>query len=96
MTVQTTGLTSVESRRRAAGLSRERLGAAAGGISSATVRRIERGLVTPHPATVSALARALDCEPRDIDPKNANAPGGEPDASSKLRVGGAPRESYRT
>ena len=60
----------LERRRLALGYSRERLGAAAGGISSATVRRVERGLVRPHPATRAALARALGCEVEDIFPAN--------------------------
>jgi transcriptional regulator with XRE-family HTH domain len=53
-------------RRLALGYSRERLGAAAGGISSATVKRVERGLVSPHPATLTALAQALGCEVSDL------------------------------
>jgi DNA-binding XRE family transcriptional regulator len=62
------GIGLLQRRRLALGLSRERLGAAAGGISSATVRRVERGLVSPHPATVAALARALNCEVADVFP----------------------------
>ena len=58
----------LEQRRVALGYSRERLGAAAGGVSSATVWRIERGLVTPHHTTRLALARALRCEVADIFP----------------------------
>lgn len=50
----------IERRRRAIGLSRERLGAAAGGIASATVVRIERGLVKSHPSTIAALLAALE------------------------------------
>jgi transcriptional regulator with XRE-family HTH domain len=57
---------SLEVRRRAARLSRERLGALADGISAVTVWRIERRLVQPHPSTVAALARALGCQPCDI------------------------------
>jgi transcriptional regulator with XRE-family HTH domain len=76
------GVGLLQRRRQALGLSRERLGAAAGGISSATVRRVERGLVSPHPATVAALARALNCEVADLfptfdalgDPKDEEAP----------------------
>jgi len=45
--------------RLSVGLSREALGAAAGGISSATVRRIEHAEVRPHPSTVVALLNAL-------------------------------------
>ncbi len=56
----------LEQRRLALGYSRERLGAAAGGISSATVKRVERGLVKPHPATRAALARALGCRIADL------------------------------
>lgn len=57
---------SLETRRLNQGLSREALGAAAGGISSATITRIERGKVRPHRATLSALARALGCHPKDL------------------------------
>lgn len=56
-----------ESHRLALGLSREALGAEAGGISSSTIRRIERGTVSPHRSTVAALARALGF-PRDTVP----------------------------
>ena len=56
---------ALKARRTALGLSRERLGAAAGGISSATIRRAEMGTVTPNPATITALALALlDAERR--------------------------------
>ncbi len=50
-------------RRHALGLSREALGAAAGGVSSATVYRIELGRVRPHPSTVRALLTALEQAP---------------------------------
>jgi transcriptional regulator with XRE-family HTH domain len=62
------GLSPLEQRRLAAGYSRERLGAAAGGISSATVKRVERGLVRPYPATLTALAKALSCKVEDLRP----------------------------
>ncbi len=65
-TISDADLLPLERRRLALGLSRERLGAAAGGLGSATVRRVERGLVRPHPATLSALARALGCEVSDL------------------------------
>jgi transcriptional regulator with XRE-family HTH domain len=61
-------LKPLEQRRLALGYSRERLGAAAGGISSATVKRVERGRVRPHPATRVALARALGCRVADLFP----------------------------
>jgi transcriptional regulator with XRE-family HTH domain len=54
--------TAMEGRRLAAGFSRERLGAAAGGVASATIVRIERGQVTPHPRTMAALLAALELE----------------------------------
>lgn len=50
----------LKARRQALGLSREALGAIAGGVSSATVRRAERGEVRPHPRTLRALLAALD------------------------------------
>lgn len=50
------------------GLSREALGALAGGISSATVARIERGIVDPHRSTKSALATALEIPFEDLWP----------------------------
>ena len=59
MVTHTDGAT-IEQRRLAAGLSRERLGAAAGGVASATIVRVERGLVNPHPRTLAALLAALD------------------------------------
>jgi transcriptional regulator with XRE-family HTH domain len=65
--------TPLEVRRRAAGLSRERLGAAAGAISSATIKRIERGLVRPHPSTRVALAAALRCDERELFPLEADS-----------------------
>ena len=61
---------ALKARRLALALSRERLGAAAGGVSSATIARIERGSVTPHPATVAALALALGCSPADLSTMN--------------------------
>jgi DNA-binding XRE family transcriptional regulator len=57
---------SLEGRRLALGYSRERLGAAAGGLSAATVFRVERGMVAPRPATRVALARALGCRVADL------------------------------
>ena len=51
---------AIKARRQSLGLSREALGAAAGGVSSSTVRRIERCEVQPHPSTVAALKGALD------------------------------------
>jgi predicted transcriptional regulator len=63
--------------REACGLSRERLGAAAGGISSATVKRIEQGTVRPHASTVAALTAALtEISPapqHDHDPEASRA-----------------------
>jgi transcriptional regulator with XRE-family HTH domain len=63
----------LEARRLALGLSRERLAAKADGMSSATIRRAERGDTVPHPRTVAALAKALGCRPEDIDPINSDA-----------------------
>jgi ribosome-binding protein aMBF1 (putative translation factor) len=51
---------SIERRRMALGISRERLGAAAGGVARGTVERVERSQVKPHPRTVAALTQALD------------------------------------
>jgi transcriptional regulator with XRE-family HTH domain len=63
MTVQMIGRppdgAALKQWRLSIGLSREALGAAAGGVSSATVRRIEHGEVRPHPSTVAALLGAL-------------------------------------
>ena len=50
----------IEQRRHALEMSRETLGAAAGGIASSTVHRVERGLVKAHPRTIAALTQALD------------------------------------
>lgn len=58
----------VAKRRQALGLSREALGAAAGGVSSSTIRRIEHGRVRPHPSTVGALIAALDCATNEQRP----------------------------
>lgn len=44
--------------RKERGLTLEAVGYL-GGVDAATVSRIERGLVTAHPATVVKLARAL-------------------------------------
>lgn len=51
---------ALEQRRLALGLSREALGARAGGIASATVRRLEKCEVRPHPSTVVAILAASD------------------------------------
>jgi predicted transcriptional regulator len=60
MALQTQALgAALHARRLNVGLSREALGQRAGGISSSTVRRVEDGVVVPHPATVAALDRAL-------------------------------------
>jgi predicted transcriptional regulator len=70
---------SLERRRLALGLSREALGAAAGGIASATVQRIERGHVRPHPSTLSAIIAALSVRETLLTPQDENgSPGGEP------------------
>ena len=60
--------TRLEAHRRAAGFSRERLGQRAGAISSATIKRIERGQVVPHPSTKVALATALGCDEEELFP----------------------------
>jgi DNA-binding XRE family transcriptional regulator len=80
--------TPLEQRRLALGYSRERLGAAAGGVSSATVRRIERGLVNPHQITRLALARALSCEVEEIFPAASKAPDGNRDLAKTADAGG--------
>jgi transcriptional regulator with XRE-family HTH domain len=77
----------VQRRRLALGYSRERLGAAADGISSATVRRIECGLVRPHPSTRAAIARALGCEIRDIFPTTNERPDPGPDQGAHKLTG---------
>jgi Helix-turn-helix len=59
---------ALERWRRALGLSREALGAAAGGIASATVRRVERSEVKPHPSTLAALVAALNQATREQRP----------------------------
>jgi transcriptional regulator with XRE-family HTH domain len=59
-THQATVGTALRARREALKLSREALGAAAGGVSSSTIRRVELGTVRPHPSTISALAQALE------------------------------------
>lgn len=61
---------SLERRRLALGLSREALGAAAGGIASATVQRIERGTVRPHPSTLSAIIAALNVRETLLTPQD--------------------------
>jgi DNA-binding XRE family transcriptional regulator len=66
--MNTGGLLPLEQRRLVAGYSRNRLGVAAGGVSSATIRRVERGLVRPHPITRVALAGALGCQVADLFP----------------------------
>jgi len=58
---------ALESRRLSLGLSREALGAAAGGLASATIRRVERGEVTPHPSTLAAMRAALRAASSEID-----------------------------
>lgn len=54
--------------RQARGLTQEALGVAAGGVSRATIIRIEAGVVQPYRSTLSALARALGCRVQDIRP----------------------------
>lgn len=66
----------LERWRKSLGLSREALGAAAGGIASATVKRVERGEVKPQPSTLSALVGALSA--RSAFPSNANDGAGPP------------------
>jgi len=62
---------TLEQRRRALHLSRERLGALAGGVSSSTIKRIERGEVDAHPSTLAALAGALECDPSELTAREA-------------------------
>jgi transcriptional regulator with XRE-family HTH domain len=65
---------AIKARRELLGLSREALGAAAGGVSCSTIRRVEREEVRSHPSTLAALTRALDA----VD---ANAPSDQLGAS---------------
>jgi transcriptional regulator with XRE-family HTH domain len=46
--------------RQLRGLTRQELGARAGGVAISTVARIERGEVEPHPSTLAALTRVLN------------------------------------
>lgn len=59
-------MTRLQRLREERDLSREALGAAAGGISSATIARIERGQVKPFRSTVAALALALGVSTDDL------------------------------
>jgi transcriptional regulator with XRE-family HTH domain len=73
-------------RRQSVGLSRERLGAAAGGISSATIQRAEQGICQPHPSTIAALERALDeAEGASADPTNEQRPGDDRGAAKVVQ-----------
>lgn len=63
-------MSDLERTRRARGWSREQLAARAG-VSAATVARIERGIVAPHPATRAALATVLGIAPDDVAPDDA-------------------------
>ena len=75
--------TTVRARRQALGLSREALGAAAGGVSSSTIRRIERGTVTPHPSTLAALTHALTAAAAQA--QKQQRPGPSPSAAKVVR-----------
>jgi transcriptional regulator with XRE-family HTH domain len=76
-------------RREALELSREALGAAAGGISSTTIWRLENGTVRPHRSTLAAIARALGVTAEDITPTKS---GGSPTkATAAEKRGKAPR-----
>jgi predicted transcriptional regulator len=86
---------ALERWRLSLGLSRERLGAAAGGISSATVRRIEREQVRPQPSTIAAILRALrERSGAAIDPINVND-GAETTTAPSLKTPPAPGTSQR-
>jgi predicted transcriptional regulator len=74
MTPHTSVGPGLRARRESLGLSREALGAAAGGISSATIARAEAGTVKPHRATMTALARALGCDVEAIVPTTSEGP----------------------
>jgi predicted transcriptional regulator len=76
----------IESRRQGLGLSREALGAAAGGVSSSTIRRIERGVVQPHPSTIAALIQALDAARYDDTPAANGRVGKVPDGDRQVSV----------
>ena len=67
--------TAIKAQRQALGLSREALGAIAGGVSSSTIRRVERETVAPHPSTVAALTRALDAVARGERARTQQRPG---------------------
>ena len=62
MTAHVADKSPLRERREKLGLSREALGAAAGGVSSATIQRIEGRKVRPQRSTLAALANALDCD----------------------------------
>jgi predicted transcriptional regulator len=73
----------VELRRRALGWSQEKLAVLAG-IGSATVRRIERGTVTPHPLTVQAVEQTLTAaEKRTTRDVGASGPSATPSDLAK-------------
>ena len=84
MTAHSADGSALRPAREALGLSREALGAAAGGISSATIARIECGSVRPHRSTKAALARALGRKVEDIFPTTSETPTGTTGDLAKL------------
>lgn len=80
---------TLRERREALDLSREALGAAAGGISSTTIWRLENGTVRPHRSTVAALARALGVSVEHIVPTKNGGSGHQPNPPEER---GAPLE----
>lgn len=78
----------LEGLRRVRGLSREALGARAGGISAATIWRIERGICRPHRSTIAALACALGCEVHDLDSKDRSSPAEGPGSKTQMTDSG--------
>lgn len=66
-------LAGLRAHREAAGLSRQALAEAAGGISLSTIWRIEHNEGRPHRSTLRALARVLDCDPLELAPNEREA-----------------------
>jgi DNA-binding XRE family transcriptional regulator len=87
---------ALRTRREQLGLSREALGAVAGGISSDTVARAEAGTVKTNRATKFALARALGCEVEELFPTNEVKPGGGTPSFTETSTAGQGRhdQSY--
>lgn len=67
--MQTNGAT-IEARRLGLGVSRDELGAKAGGVNPSTIWSLERERRRPHRSTLAAIVRALD------ELENSDGPGG--------------------